>query len=118
MSAMPGGDWSAYPRHVFEKNSRYYNIRVNELTGPHDVRVLMPDGWVQSGRALDQSSTFFPYVELSSKILPKVKPAPQSAVIIGGGGYAIPEFIKSYAPIAEVTVVEIDPDVTAAAKQF
>jgi spermidine synthase len=78
----------------------------------------MLDGWVQSGRTLDQSSTFFPYVELSSKILPNVKPAPQSAVIIGGGGYAIPEFIKTYAPNAEVTVVEIDPDVTAAAKQF
>ncbi len=115
---LPEGDWSARTRHVFEKNSRYYNIRVNEVLGKHSVRALMLDGWVQSGRVLDESSTFFPYVELSSKILEGVKPAPQSVVVIGGGGYAIPEFIKTYAPDAEVTVVEIDPDVTAAAKQY
>jgi spermidine synthase len=78
----------------------------------------MLDGKVQSGRLLDEPGMIFPYVELSAKILQKLKPTPQSALVIGGGGYTIPEFIKTYAPSSEVTVVEIDPDVTAAAKQF
>jgi spermidine synthase len=118
VTATREGDWSAHISHVFEKNSRYYNIRVNDVIGSHKARVLLLDGWVQSGRRLDQPGMFFPYVELSSKILHSVKPAPQSVVVIGGGGYTIPEFIKGYAPAAEVTVVEIDPDVTAAAKEF
>jgi|SRR5271166_467602 len=114
----PAGDWSAHVRHVFEKNSRYYNIRVNEATGLRKARLLLLDGSLHSGRLLDQPGMLIPYIELSSKILQQVKPAPQSALVIGGGGYTIPEFIKIYAPAAEVTVVEIDPDVTATAKQF
>lgn len=114
----PEGDWSLHIRHVFEKNSRYYNIRVNDVIGVPKMRFLVLDGKLQSARLLDQPGMAFPYVELSSKILQRLKPTPQSALIIGGGGYTIPEFIKTYAPTAEVTVVEIDPDVTAAAKQF
>ncbi|MGP0019154.1 MAG: fused MFS/spermidine synthase [Candidatus Sulfotelmatobacter sp.] len=114
----PEGEWSAYVRHVFEKNSLYYNIRINDGVGVSKFRLLLLDGKVQSGRLLDQPGMFFPYVELSAKILQKVKPSPQSVLVIGGGGYTIPEFVKTYAPTAEVTVVEIDPEVTAAAKQF
>ncbi|MFY9647320.1 MAG: fused MFS/spermidine synthase [Terriglobales bacterium] len=114
----PAGDWSAHISHIFEKNSRYYNIRVNDAIGGHKYRFLVLDGKVQSGRLLGESGMLFPYVELSAKILQKLKPAPQSALVIGGGGYTVPEFIKSYAPTSEVTVVEIDPEVTAAAKQF
>jgi spermidine synthase len=118
VAATREGDWSAHISHVFEKNSRYYNIRVNDTTGGRQFRFLVLDGKTQSGRLLDQPGMAFPYVELSSKILQKLKPTPQSALIIGGGGYTIPEFIKTYAPAAEVTVVEIDPDVTAAARRF
>jgi spermidine synthase len=114
----PEGEWSPYVRHVFEKNSLYYNIRVNDAVAVSKFRLLLLDGKVQSGRLLDQPGMFFPYVELSSKILQKVKPSPKSVLVIGGGGYTIPEFVKTYAPTAEVTVVEIDPEVTAAAKQF
>jgi spermidine synthase len=118
VAAAQEGDWSVHIRHVFEKNSRYYNIRVNDAIGAGKSRFLLLDGKTQSARSLDQPGMLFPYIELSSKILQSVKPTPQSAVVIGGGGYSIPEFIKNYAPAAEVTVVEIDPDVTAAAKEF
>jgi spermidine synthase len=116
--AAPEGESSPYVKHVFETNSLYYNIRVNDAVGVSKFRLLLLDGKVQSGRLLDQPGMFFPYVELSSKILQKVKPSPKSVLVIGGGGYTIPEFVKTYAPTAEVTVVEIDPEVTTAAKQF
>jgi spermidine synthase len=116
--ATPAGDWSARIHHVFEKNSRYYNIRVNDVAGGSKARFLILDGKLQSARWRDRPDMLFPYIELSSKIIQKVKPGPRSALIIGGGGYTIPEFIKTYAPAAEVTVVEIDPDVTAAAKRY
>ena len=118
VAATPEGDWSAHISHIFEKNSRYFNIRVNDAIGVKRTRLLLLDGKLQSGRTLGESGLLFPYVELSSKIMQKVKPAPQSALVIGGGGYTVPEFIKTYTPNTEVTVVEIDPDVTAVAKRY
>jgi len=102
--------------HLFEKNSRYYNIRVNEIGGT--VRLLTIDGAIQSGRRLNPEQILFPYVELSGKVIQSLKPNPRSALVIGGGGYAIPQYIIEYAPGADVTTVEIDPDITAVAKRF
>ena len=116
--ATPEGEWSVRVRHVFEKNSLYYNIRINDGAEATQFRVMLLDGTVQSGRLPHYSHMLFPYVELSSKILQEVKPNPKSILVIGGGGYTIPEFVKTYAPTAEVTVVEIDPEVTAAAREF
>jgi len=118
VAATPEGDWSAHIRHVFEKNSRYYNIRINDAVGGSKARFLVLDGNLHSARWLDRPGMPFPYIELSTKILQKVKPAPQSALVIGGGGYTVPEFIKTYAPNSEVTVIEIDPDVTAVARRY
>jgi spermidine synthase len=112
----PTGDWSAHTRHVFEQNSRYYNIRVNDLG--QKVRVLLLDGQVQSGLFLNGQGTFFPYTELSAKIIRSLKPAPQSALVIGGGGYTMPEIIKNNSPGSDVTVIEIDPAVTTTAERF
>jgi spermidine synthase len=115
--ATPAGDWSSSNiSHVFEKNSRYFNIRVNDSGGTS--RFLLLDGSLQSGRDLTSTKILFPYVDLSARVIQSLKPAPQSALIVGGGGYSIPEFIKKNAPQADVTVVEIDPDVTAIAKWF
>lgn len=82
--ASPSGDWSSSNiSHVFEKNSRYYNIRVNESGG--SKRLLLLDGAVHSGRELGAAKMLFAYVELSAKVIQTLKPAPQSALIIGGG---------------------------------
>src|SRR5262249_19521820 len=107
-AAASGGDWIVHAAHVYEKNSRYYNIRVNEINGK--VRLLMLDGSLQSARSLAGGGMVFPYMELSSKIIKTLEPSPPSVLVIGGGGYTIPEFIKGYSPDSEITVVEIDPD--------
>ena len=114
--ALLSGDSSSKVTHIFEKNSRYYNIRVNEVND--NVRLLTIDGAIQSGRRLAPEGILFPYVELSGKIIQNLEPAPRSALVIGGGGYAIPQYIVEYAPAADVTVVEIDPEITAVAKRF
>ena len=112
------GEWSSYVgvSHVFEENSRYYSIRVNEIDGAE--RLLLLDGGINSGRDLQSDKILFPYVELSAKLIESLKPSPESVLIIGGGGYTVPEIIKQYAPQSDVTVVEIDPDVTKVARRF
>lgn len=115
-SISPAGDWSTNVSHLFEKNSRYYNIRVNEVAG--SVRLLTIDGSFQSGRQLAGAKMPFPYIELSGKIIQSLAPNPRSVLVIGGGGYAMPEYILDHAPNADVTVVEIDPEITEVARKF
>jgi spermidine synthase len=104
-------------RTIFEKNSQYYNIRVNDV-GDGSLRVLLLDGTAQAARYVGLAGMPFPYIEFSAHVIQRLKPAPQSALVLGGGGYSIPEFIKRYSPGTDVTVVEIDPEVTATAKRF
>lgn len=102
---------------IFETNSRYYNIRVNEVENGR-VRVLLLDGTAQGARYVGLPGMPFSYIALSARLVRQLQPAPHSALVLGGGGYSIPEFIKRYSPDTEVTVVEIDPEVTAVAKRF
>ncbi len=109
---------SAHPnRTIFEKNSRYYNIRVNDVDNGR-VRLLMLDGTTQSSRYVGMPGTPFPYVKLSANLIQALKPSPDSVLALGGGGYSIPQWVKQYSPRTDVTVVEIDPEVTAVAERF
>lgn len=111
------GEWSNYGvSHVYEKNSQYYSIRVNEINGTQ--RLLLLDGAINSGRDMQTDKVLFPYVELSTNLIQSLKPVPQSALMVGGGGYTVPEIIKGFAPQSDVTVVEIDPDVTKVARKL
>lgn len=121
-------------RIVFEKNSPYYNIRIHDAVtaGGAGVRTLLLDGSTQSAKFLQEPPTdadgttngnnrrLFPflYIELSAELISAIKPRPQNMLVIGGGGYSIPEYVKARSPDTGVTVVEIDPDVTEAARRF
>ncbi len=106
---------------IFEKNSLYYNIRVNDMHRSSDdapMRWLLLDGSPQAARFLDTPDPALPYTDLSLKLIQSLKPAPESVLALGGGGYTIPEFIKRQSPQSDVTVVEIDPEVTATAERY
>lgn len=104
---------------IFEKNSRYYNIRINDLyMNNAPFRWLLLDGTTEAARYLDTPDPALPYTDLSMRIIRSLKPSPESALALGGGAYTVPELIKRYSPKTDVTVVEIDPEVTAAAKRF
>ena len=105
---------------VFEKNSQYYNIRVHEerRTDGKTVRTLLLDGSTQSARFVAEEGMPYRYIELSAQLIDALKPLPRSALAIGGGGYSIPAHIKKRSWASEVTVVEIDPEVTRTAERF
>lgn len=106
-------------RTVYEKNSQYYNIRVNDVVSQGvPLRYLMLDGSTHAARFVDNADPAVPYVDLSLRIIRNLKPNPESAVALGGGAYSVPELIRRYSPNTDVTVVEIDPEVTVAAKEF
>ena len=137
-AAMQLASFSVSKHTIFEKNSKYSNIRVNDLVQNGmpiryvmsdgstqytvrdgvPVRYLMLDGFTNAARFLDSPDPAMPYVDLSWRIIKSLKPSPESVLALGGGAYSVPELIKRYSPKTEVTVVEIDPEVTATAKRF
>jgi spermidine synthase len=118
-------------RLIYEKDSQYYNIRVVERA-EYGIRrrLLLLDGSMQGakfvGPAEGGSSRYdgkpdflvFPYIQLSARLIDAFKPSPARALAVGGGAYSIPEYIQARYPASEVTVAEIDPAVTDAAKRF
>ena len=44
--------------------------------------------------------------------------APLRVLVMGGGGYSLPKYLAAYVPEARVDVVEIDPAITALAREF
>jgi len=121
----------ASARLIYEKDSQYYNIRVVERPAfGIQQRVLLLDGSAQSAKIVGTggagNSKFdgkadylvFPYIQLSARLIDACKPAPARALAIGGGAYSIPEYVQARYPASDMTVVEIDPEVTYAAKRF
>ena len=43
---------------------------------------------------------------------------PLRVMVMGGGGYSLPKYLATYVPEARVDVVEIDPAITAIAREF
>jgi spermidine synthase len=122
---------STSARLIYEKDSQYYNIRVVERPAfGIQKRVLLLDGSTQGAKLVGSSDIgnirregksdylVFPYIQLSAQLIDAFTPAPAKTLAIGGGAYSIPEYIQTRFPASDVTVVEIDPAVTDAAKRF
>lgn len=116
---------------IYEKNSAYYNIRIHdrkEVDG-RVRRTMLLDGSTQGARYVSGVGAApspcngcdeppFKLVDISAKIIRALRPAPRAMLMIGGGSYSIPELVKAASPESVVTVVEIDPEVTEAARRF
>jgi spermidine synthase len=52
------------------------------------------------------------------RLLEHFKPDFRRILVLGGGGYSFPKFALAHYPRAHIEVVEIDPEITALARQF
>lgn len=97
-------------RSLFKKRSRYQEIEV--IDNLYFGRMLFLDGLVQT----TEKDDFF-YHEMLIHPALVTHPDPRQILIIGGGdGGALKETLRY--PINSVKMVEIDPDVIAAAKKY
>lgn len=101
-----------YPKQVlYHKRSRYQEILVIETEDYG--RVLLLDGLVMT----TEKDEFFYHEALVHPAM-QHHPFPKTVLIIGGGdGGALREVLR-YREVERVLVVEIDPDVVKAAKEF
>lgn len=110
--------WSGWQRPVLcLLESQYYCIRVNELVaGEYRGLALALDQLEHSHIYPPEVDPFGDdYVRLFGLLTSyRFKPQDSFKVLaIGGGGYVLPRYLINNYPQAEVTVLEIDPQVTA-----
>jgi len=109
------------PKHanvVYEDESQYSYIAVRTETEDANLRIMQLDQLTHSQIDLsDPTRLLYEYEWIYSAVMEKNHPHPQPvrAFVIGGGGYAYPNYLVHARPESAVVVAEIDPAVTEAA---
>ncbi|MDL2210695.1 fused MFS/spermidine synthase [Desulfovibrio sp. OttesenSCG-928-O18] len=103
-----------------DRDTRYNHIRIQEGgLGASAMRYLITDpGSVQSGMLLDKPDVlaldYTKHYALAWHIMPQAK----NFLMLGGGGYSVPKYLLANKTSATIDVVEIDPGITLAAKEY
>ncbi len=108
--------------HGIDFDSRYNHIRVQEGTlGSYGkaMRFLITDpGSVQSGMLLDNPTELALDYTKHYSLAWHLRPDARRFLMLGGGGYSVPKYLVASRPDAQVDVVEIDPGITRAARDY
>lgn len=108
------------PGFVYEGDSAYNHIRVFDGQNPADgkaIRILVLATEAHSVIYKDSDQLYSPYTRLY--MLDTIfKPRISRAMTLGGGAYVWPLNFIRRSPDSQMTVVEIDPQVTAVAKKY
>ena len=104
------------------KESTYYCIRlIDEAAAPgNPARTLVLDHLVHGTNVARSPRRFrVPYVELQDALvrIHSGRDTPFRAFFVGGGAYTLPRAWLSVRPDVELTVAEIDPEVTRLARE-
>ena len=104
---------------IYEKDSQYSYIRIVKGLQP-GVYEFMLDGLSHSRMSLKEPTNpeyIYRYHRTYVDILKNLtfRKEKVSVLILGGGGYVFPRYVKELFPKSHIEVVEIDPQVTKAA---
>ncbi len=106
------------PSILYETESQYCYIAVHQISKIPDIRKFMEDKLIHSLIRMDNvlNLSYF-YTKIYAGITEGLAKDNLSIMVIGGGGYAYPQYIEKRRPGSHIDVVEIDPAVTEAAIQ-
>ena len=105
---------------LYEDETAYHRLQVRRLSQRPDRRVLWQDH-LERGVIVMEDATHLQgfhtkvFAGLTQGLA--ADGAPQAVMVIGGGGYALPQHLQVAWPGAEIEVVAIDPGVTRAATE-
>jgi tetratricopeptide (TPR) repeat protein/spermidine synthase len=108
------------PNVLYEDETPYCHVAVRQISRRPDSRAFLQDKLKHSEILMDDVTNlqyFYTriYAGLTHGLMGgKTRP---SMLVIGGGGYAFPRYLKALWPDSRVEVVEIDPGVTKAAME-
>ncbi|CAK7020901.1 MAG: Polyamine aminopropyltransferase [Desulfovibrio sp.] len=103
-----------------DRDTRYNHLRIQDGNlGGRAVRYLITDpGAAQSGMYLDRPEELLFEYTRHYAIAWHIAPQAEKFLMLGGGGYSVPKHLLATRASATVDVVEIDPGITAAAREF
>ncbi len=105
---------------ICTRESRYYCIRIIDFSrqAGSDAKLMVLDHLGHGINVADRPQQLItPYIALIDAVLTeRLKGKPASSYFIGGGAYTLPRAWKAAAPASRITVSEIDPEVTALAR--
>ena len=84
------------------------------------VRLLNVNGTFQSGCYVPNDLHFelaCEYHRAMAGVIEGLR-RPVRVMVMGGGGYSLPKYLAAYVPAARTDVVEVDPAITAIAREF
>ena len=106
---------------LFERGTPYGVVRVVEIVYPgqrQPERRLLLNGEVESGETVRSGAPTLSYVAAAEALLADSTEAGAACLFLGGGAYTLPRRIAERDPQAEITVVELDPQITRTAYRF
>lgn len=99
-------------------NSRYQQVMVYEAEKPEGtIRTMINNGQPQGAIDIDTKESPYQFQKYW-KLIDHYKDNIDSALMIGGGTFTVPQKIQDEYPDARVTVIEIDEEVTRSAKKY
>jgi tetratricopeptide (TPR) repeat protein/MFS family permease len=108
----------ADPNVLYEDETAYCHVAVRRTSQRPDRRAFMQDKLMHSEAIMgDVTNLQYFYTRIFAGLTHGLSASRQdlSLMVIGGGGYAFPQYLKTTWPNSRVEVVEIDPGVTEAA---
>lgn len=106
------------PTTLYESETPYCYVAVRRLSEKPDRREFLQDKLIHSQIIInDINNLQYFYSKIFAGITHSLHPKNEklNAMIIGGGGYAFPQYLEKNWPGSRIDVVEIDPGVTKAA---
>jgi tetratricopeptide (TPR) repeat protein/MFS family permease len=104
------------PSILYETESQYSYIAVQQVSKTPDIREFLEDKLVHSAIIVnDVLNLQYFYTKIYAGLTEGLVKDKFSAMAIGGGGYAYPQYLEKRWPGGHIDVVEIDPAVTEAA---
>lgn len=100
--------------YLYEGDTPYSHVRIFD---GKDTRYFQLNKELHSAVYLNSSDPVFPYSKAFLE-LAKLHSNPQTTLLIGGGGYTLPDDVLTLFPNATMDVVEIDPDVYELSKKY
>jgi len=108
----------ADPNVLYEDETAYCYVAVRQTSQRPDTRIFMQDKLRHSEIVMDDVTNLqYFYTRIYAGLTHGLSRNRQtlSMMVIGGGGYVFPRYLKTVWPASQVDVVEIDPGVTRAA---
>lgn len=109
-----------WPSSIVDKDTAYSRIWVYDVIDKKNnepARIMRIDSGFSSAMFLNSNDLVFDYTKFYN-LAGYFNPGLNKALMIGGAGYSYPKAFLNDFKRAELTVVEIDPGVTALAKQY